>query len=157
MINMNMIRVFVCLFVLSFGFALNAQTNKQVGTSIGQPVLIDDVHADVYQQISGMLQSKNKSVLGIVSDLTAKQKKLIAKIEKCYSKKWDKSRTKLDTLKAGLNEAVRAKNEKQAGMWKHKISETVIAMKKLNSKTSSRIANQLTDNQKKELETAMKF
>ena len=157
MIKMNIIRVFVCFFLLTFGFALNAQTNKQVGTSIGQPVLIDDVHADVYRQISVMLQAKNKSVLGLVSDLTAKQKKLIANIEKCYSKKWDKSRAKLDTLKAGLNEAVKAKNEKQAGMLKHKISETVIAMKKLNSKTSSRIAKQLTYNQKKELETAAKF
>lgn len=155
--KMNVIRVFVCLFVLSFGFALNAQTNKQVSTSIGQPVLIDDTHAEVYRQISGMLQAKNKSVLGLVSDLTAKQKKLIANIEKCYSKKWDKSRAKLDTLKAGLNEAIKAKNEKQAGMWKHKISETVIAMKKLNLKTSSRIAKQLTENQKKELETAAKL
>lgn len=148
--KLQVITIFVFLFCAGFG--LSAQTNTPINTSKNQPVLIDDLHTDSYKQAAGIMRVKNKSVLGLVSGLTEKQKKSVARIEKCYSKKWQQMQSKFELLKRELNVSLEAKNEKQIGILNNKISETAIALKKLNAKAYSKITKKLTTSQIAELE-----
>lgn len=148
--KLQVITIFVFLFCAGFG--LSAQTNTPINTPKNQPVLIDDIHTDSYKQAAEMMQIKNKSVLGLVSDLTEKQMKSVAKIEKCYSKKWQQIQSKYESLKHELNTSLEAKNEKQTGILKNKIKQTAIALKKLNAKAYSKITKRLTASQVVELE-----
>ena len=143
--KLHVVAVFVFLFCIVSGS--NAQTNTPINSTKNQPVLIDDINTDSYKQVAEILLVKNKSVLNVVSGLTEKQKKSIARIEKCYSKKWQHLQLKFESLKRELNTLLETKNEKQIGVLKNKISETAIALKKLNAKARSIIAKKLTTSQ----------
>jgi len=138
----------VCTVLMILTGTVDAQIGKPLTQPLKQPVLIDDTHPQSQQQAIENLMYHRTSVITVLDDLSAKQKKKIGKIEADRDKKLKQIDEQLAAKKEHLA-ALQTPNDETNQMDKtiREISKLAIKRQKTDMESLKKIRSQLTPEQ----------
>jgi len=145
--NNRFFLVFSAVLIIASG-ASSAQVGKPLTQPLKQPVLIDDIHTQSQQQAIENLMYHRVSVITVLDDLSAKQKKKIGQIEADRDKKLKQIDEQLAAKKERLSILQSPDNDSgQMDKTIREISKLAIKRQQTDMESLKKIRSQLTPEQ----------